>query len=249
MRYAILADIHGNLEALTAVIEDAAAQRVDQWHCAGDLVGYGADPQACLAALHAREVLAVAGNHDAACLGKIDPHTLTSAGRHVILWTRDRLGFAELDALRRLPLTAGDDFLSLVHGSPRNPERFAGLSEPGRVADAAGSCRTPYCAVGHTHWPAAFICRGRPWRVQAVHAPQELAELRVPAEPETRCFLNPGSVGQPRDGDPRASYGILDTDRAVWSVRRVAYDVAAAQRKIRAAGLPELLADRLAVGR
>jgi predicted phosphodiesterase len=249
MRYAVLADIHGNLEALSAALEDAAAQRIDQWVCAGDLVGYGADPSACLAWLEPHHPLCVAGNHDWACLGKLDARSMTSAGRHAVEWTRDHLGFGELDSLRRLPLTAGDDLVSVSHGSPMQPDRFKGLAEVAQAADASVACRTPYAVVGHTHWPCAFMCQGRPRRVRMVTDPRELASLAVPSNDDTRYFLNPGSVGQPRDGDARASYAVLDTNQATWSLRRVAYDIATAQRKIRAAGLPELLADRLAAGR
>ncbi|MBI4322823.1 MAG: metallophosphoesterase family protein [Candidatus Omnitrophica bacterium] len=251
MRYAILSDIHSNLEALSAVLDHLASERIDRYLCLGDAVGYGADPEACLGRLRACRAVSVCGNHEWACLGKLDVRWLNEAARTAILWTRDRLGFSDLDVLRRWPLVATEEAVTLVHGSLSHPDRFEYLVDLAQAVDTAKACRTAYCVVGHTHVPVVFEydCSTRqPARI--LSSAGELAEVRL-AQPADgmRYVINPGSVGQPRDGDPRASFAILDTQAGTLTVRRVAYDIAGAQRKIREAGLPELLAHRLAVGR
>lgn len=251
MRYAILSDIHANLEALTAVLADIAAQRIDQVLCLGDSVGYGADPKACLTRLEEAHAVGVCGNHEWGCLGKLDVRWFNEAAGRAIEWTRDQLSFTELDALRRLPLTATEGPLTLVHGTLAHPDRFDYLIEIGQGLDSARSCRTLVCAVGHTH--VSFVLevdrQGHQVR-RLLTSAQEVSEVRLTDDAERfRYLLNPGSVGQPRDGDPRAGYAILDAaDHRVW-IRRIPYDIERAQAKIRQAGLPGFLADRLAVGR
>lgn len=251
MRYAIFSDVHSNLEALTAVFDHAASQRVDRYLCLGDLIGYGADPEACLERLQACEAVSVTGNHEWACIGKLDPNWFNETARRVVVWTRDRLGFRELDFLRRLPLIATEGPVTLVHGTLTRPERFEYLVDLAQAVDTAKACRTLCCATGHTHIPTFIeydLREGRMARV--LTAPQDLTEVPLTDDPaHLRYVLNPGSVGQPRDGDPRASYAILDAGTQRFSVHRVDYDIPTAQRKIREAGLPALLADRLAVGR
>ena len=250
MRYAILSDIHANLEALDAVLHDAASQHIDRTVCLGDLVGYGADPQACLARLDALQPLSVAGNHDWGCIGKLSQSWFNEAARQALLWTRDRLSFAELDALRRLPLVATEDPLTIVHATLKSPERFDYLMDVAQIVDTATMCRTLCCVVGHTHVPLLIeYSLSRKAVTGFLAQSEELRDAHLTLDASTRCVINPGSVGQPRDGDPRASYAVLDLDRKTLSVRRVPYDVATAQRKIREAGLPGILADRLAVGR
>lgn len=251
MRYAVLSDIHSNLEALSAILDHLASERIDRTLCLGDAVGYGADPEACLGRLRSCRAVSVCGNHEWACLGKLDVRWLNEAARTAILWTRDRLGFSDLDMLRRWPLTATEEAVTLVHGSLSHPDRFEYLVDVAQAVDTAKACRTAYCLVGHTHVPVVFEydCSTRqPARI--LSSAGELAEVRLgPSAEGMRYVINPGSVGQPRDGDPRASFAILDTQAKTLAVRRVAYDIAGAQRKIREAGLPELLAHRLAVGR
>ena len=251
MRYAVLSDIHGNLEALSAVLGALAAERIDRYLCLGDVVGYGADPAACLARLDACQAVMVGGNHDVACVGKLDLQWFNDAARAALVWTRDQLSVSDLDRLRRLPLTETVGPFTLVHGTLRHPERFEYLVDLAQALDTLSACRTPFCLIGHTHLPC-FIEYDRIQRrlVRVLTGPQELAAVAFAREAADRCYLvNPGSVGQPRDGDPRASIAVIDEERAELSVKRVAYDVAAAQHKIRRAGLPEFLADRLAAGR
>ena len=251
MRYAILSDIHGNLEALTAVLEALVKERIDRTLCLGDVIGYGADPSACLERLQAQEAVTVGGNHDLACIGKLDVNWFNDAARAALLWTRNQLSIADLDTLRRFPLMTTAEPFTLVHGTLRHPQRFDYLVDAAQAMDTLTTCRTLICLVGHTHLPCFLeFDRARRRLIRMLTSPAEMVELPYEDDPEARRYLiNPGSVGQPRDGDPRASFAIVDTERRRVSVRRVAYDVAAAQRKIRQAGLPEFLADRLAAGR
>jgi len=251
MKYAILSDIHSNLEALTAVLDYLATERVDRYLALGDLVGYGADPEACLGRLQAQQVASVCGNHDWACIGKFDVQWFNDAARRAILWTRDRLNFGDLDFLRRLPLVMTDGPLTLVHGTLRHPERFDYLVDLAQAIDTIKASQTPVCFVGHTHVPFLVeydLRRGQMTRVLA--QPAELAEVHLALDDaQMRYVINPGSVGQPRDGDPRASVAVFDTDAGTCSVLRIAYDIPTAQHKIRQARLPEFLAERLSLGR
>ena len=250
MRYALVSDLHGNLEALTAVLEHAATQRIERYLCVGDLVGYGADPQACLARMQACQAVCVCGNHEWGSLGKLRPEWFNDTARQALVWTREQLDFRDLDALRRLPLVTTEGSLTLVHGTLTAPEQFEYLTDVGQALDTLRVCRTPICVVGNTHVPFVLeFDRAQGQVRRMVSAPNEVAEVRLSTQEGVRYVMNPGSVGQPRDGDPRASYAVLDTEEsAVW-IHRVAYDIGAAQAKIRRANLPALIADRLALGR
>lgn len=251
MRYAVLSDIHSNLEALTAVVDALASERIDRYLCLGDVVGYGADPEACLAKLQSCQAVIVGGNHDVACVGKLDLGWFHHTAQAAISWTRDRLSFTDLDTLRRFPLTDVVEPFTLVHGSLRHPERFEYLVDLAQAVDTMMACQTLICLVGHTHSPCLIEFNRRTRRVTRVlTSAQELADVPYTNDADTwRYLVNPGSVGQPRDGEPRASVAVIDAERQRVAIRRVPYDVATAQRKIRDAGLPEFLADRLAVGR
>ncbi len=251
MRYAILSDIHSNLEALTAVMEALASERVDRVLCLGDVMGYGADPAACLARVQASGAIVIGGNHDLACVGKADLDWFNEAARAAVLWTRDQLSVSDLDWLRRLPLTAIEGPFTLVHSSLRHPERFEYLVDLAQAIDTMTACRTLMCLVGHTHVPCVVeYDRTRRRIIRVLTKAEELTDVEFRSEPETvRYVVNPGSVGQPRDGDPRAGFALIDTNEKRFSIHRVPYDVETAAQKIRRAGLPEFLADRLAVGR
>lgn len=251
MRYAALSDIHGNLEALTAVMERLNAERIDRYLCLGDTVGYGADPVACLERLQACGAVTVGGNHELGCLGQLGLGWFHETARAALVWTREQLGFAELDGLRRLPLTAVEGPLTLVHGTLTHPERFEYLVDLAQAVETAERCQTLMCLLGHTHVPLVIeYDRAERCLMRVLAAAEELRDVAVQDEPARRRYIiNPGSVGQPRDGDPKASVAIIDTDQRRVTVERIPYDIAAAQRKIRQAGLPAFLADRLALGR
>lgn len=251
MRYAVLSDVHANLEALTAVLDDLAGQRIDRTLALGDLIGYGADPEACLSLLRERQVAGVAGNHEWAAIGKLDARWFNDSARRAVLWTRDRLSFGDLDYLRRLPLALKDGPLTLVHATLHHPEQFHYLVDMAQAVDAAAHCETACCLIGHTHLALLMEYDLRQQRMTRVlTGASELAEARLDLDAShMRYIINPGSVGQPRDGDPRASCAVIDTAAGTCAIRRVPYDISSAQQKIVRAGLPQFLADRLAVGR
>ena len=243
MRIAILADIHSNLEALSAVLADAREHgSVDEVWCLGDTVGYGPDPNACLDKILGMNHVLVAGNHDLAAVGKISLADFNPYAAEACRWTTTQLSHEHSEHLANLPLRVERTPFTLVHGSPRDPVWEYVLS-----LDIAQACfdhfTTPCCLVGHSHIP--FICRQGQRVAELVDAPLGSG---VPLGQE-RLIVNPGSVGQPRDGDPRASYAIYHTEENSLEFRRVPYDLVATQRKMRLAGLPEYLGERLQYGR
>ncbi|HUL74642.1 MAG TPA: metallophosphoesterase family protein [Vicinamibacterales bacterium] len=246
MRYLILSDIHANLHALDAVLADAELQGYDATLVLGDLVGYGADPAAVIARTLALEPVAmVRGNHDKVCAGLEPAALFNDVARHSIEWTAETLSAAELRLLAELPkgpcqLTAD---LEICHGAPFDEDYY--VFDSGDAARAIEASQGRLCFFGHTHLPALFATPEDPV-LQDPDLPTE--ELVLPRTGP--ALINVGSVGQPRDGDARAAYGILDATRSALRLRlrRVAYDVAGAQARIRGAGLPEWLAARLERG-
>lgn len=245
MRVAVLSDIHSNLVALDAVLADAGT--VDAvWHL-GDIVGYGPDPDGVVARLMDVEAVGVRGNHDAAALGGPEIAWFNPDARAAVEWTRDRMTRTTRDWLGSLPECRSIGEMTLVHGSPLDPLREYIASLASARANLA-ALDSAYGLHGHTHVPVAFLDDAP--RVDVV-SPRDGTSLQLDGR---RSLLNPGSVGQPRDGDPRAAYLVMElADEpaggppvAAW--HRVEYDVAAVQAAIRAAGLPRRLADRLAIG-
>lgn len=243
MRIAVVSDVHSNIDALEAVLRDAeSVGALDGVWSLGDIVGYGADPRAVIAALRARGTTGVAGNHDLAACGRMGTDEFNPVAAEAVLWTARALGETELGYLRGLPLTriAGD--VTLVHGSLRAPE-WEYLLTPEQATAHFALQTTPYSLVGHSHLPFWAEETGSG---AAFHPAPHGARLALAGR---RLILNPGSIGQPRDGDPRAGYLLYDQDAATVAWRRVAYDIDAAQRRIRAAGLHPWLAERLSEGR
>jgi predicted phosphodiesterase len=246
LRYLILSDIHGNLEALEAVL-NAAAGRYGQVLCCGDLVGYGADPNAVADWVRANAAAVVRGNHDRACTGIEDLEWFNPVARAAALWTERQLTPDNADYVRTLPKgpveTAG---FHLVHGSPLDEDDYVVAAS--EAAEAFRYIPGPVTFFGHTHLPGGFV-----WRkghVEVIRKPGARAgSLAFQFDPDAAYLLNPGSVGQPRDGDPRAAYAIYDPGERCLTLYRLDYDIHKAQDKIRAAGLPPVLADRLAMGR
>jgi diadenosine tetraphosphatase ApaH/serine/threonine PP2A family protein phosphatase len=240
MRVAVLSDIHSNLPALDAML--AALGEVDAVWQLGDVVGYGPHPDEVVARLREIGATGVRGNHDLAALGVLDMEWFNPAARRAVEWTARRISPETRAWLATLPERAEIEDVTLVHGSPRDPTWEYVLTTPEARANLA-ALATPYCFHGHTHVPAAWRASDR--RVEAL-GPVHGSVMPLDGR---RLLLNPGSVGQPRDGDPRAGAMILDTGarRVTW--HRVAYPVATTQADIRAAGLPDWLADRLADGR
>ncbi len=252
MRYAVLSDIHANLEALTVVLDWVNAHSISRILCLGDIIGYGAEPAACLERLQSCDAYMVCGNHEAGCVGRLPQEWFHEAARAALSWTSDQLSFSDLDAIRRLPMTkVVDGLFTLAHATPKDPERFAYVADVAQAVEALTVCRTSFCLIGHTHvpWFVEYdVSLHRMGRVLA--APDALKNILWDnSAGGMRYLVNPGSVGQPRDGDPRASFAVIDTDKKTLSIERLSYDIDAAGRKIRAAGLPELLAARLSFGR
>ncbi len=239
MRIALLSDVHANLVALDAVL--ASLGSVDAvWHL-GDVVGYGPEPDAVVARLRVIGAFGVRGNHDAAAVGGREIEWFNPDARAAMEWTRATIAPATRDWLAALPERRTDASFTLVHGSPRDPLWEYVTSLPVARANLA-ELTTPYGLHGHTHLPIVY--RADDGRVEAV-APVDGSSITLD---ERAVLLNPGSVGQPRDGNADASYAVLDTDRATCTWHRVAYDIESVQAAMRAAGLPARLVDRLRFG-
>ncbi|MBI2957720.1 MAG: metallophosphoesterase family protein [Chloroflexi bacterium] len=243
MRYAVIADIHGNLEAFQAVLSHAEQNgSPDAVLCLGDVVGYGPDPSACVRLMQDLRGVCVAGNHDLAVAGTVSTGVFNVDAAVAIRWTASQLSDFEIRYLGGLQLTIAIDRFTLVHGSPRDPV-WEYLSSPGQASENLAMFTTPHCLVGHTHVPVVFRC-GQDATCAKVSYDESSLMLGT-----DRVVINPGSIGQPRDGDPRASYAILDVERGVARNFRVEYDVALTQGKMLKAGLPDRLIRRLSFGR
>lgn len=238
----ILSDVHGNLHALDAVREAMEARRVDEWWCLGDMVGYGAFPRETLAGCAGAARRCLAGNHDLGAAGVVPVDDFSADAARAIAWTRDALGDDGCAVLRRLPAADEDGEVALYHASPRDPV-WEYILTPRQADHALIDSPRAVTMVGHTHLPMA-------WNLSGAEGLRRLPADRGPiALTRGRWLVNPGSVGQPRDHDPRASWAVLDTDEGTIEIVRTPYDVASAQSAIRAAGLPAVLADRLEDGR
>ncbi len=242
MRYLIISDIHGNYPALMAVLH--TAQPYDAIWSLGDFVGYGPNPNECIDAIRNGDHLAVAGNHDWGVLGRADIFTFNSDARQALLWTQQELGASETAYLAELPTRLQVGEFLLVHASPRQP-LWEYLIEAEVAADIFQRYDFRIAFVGHTHLPLLFE-----WREKTGEAGLLMPDYRNPVRLDhRRLIVNPGSVGQPRDGDPRAAYAILDTDAGTLEFHRVPYPVEITQERMRARGLPSRLIDRLEIGR
>jgi predicted phosphodiesterase len=243
VRYLVLSDIHANLDALDEVLGQSKGGW-DQVIVLGDLVGYGAQPNEVIDRIRALEPLAVIrGNHDKAACGLDDGENFNQVARFAAAWTSQHLTDENRDYLRTLPKgpIAIDDRLEICHGAPFDEDHYIFDALDAERAFAAATRQL--CVFGHTHLPMIFAAHGA--RLGAEAPDGEVRSLEL--QKDVAYLANPGSVGQPRDGDPRAAFGVLDA--GVLEFRRVEYDVASQQRRILAAGLPQGLANRLAIGR
>jgi diadenosine tetraphosphatase ApaH/serine/threonine PP2A family protein phosphatase len=240
MRIAILSDIHANLEALEAVLADAQAQTCTEFVCLGDVVGYNANPGECVKIIQDLECPVVKGNHDEQASMVASTESFNELAEEAISWTRDHLSAEDKAWLADLPLTRQVHDFTIVHATLDIPGQWGYVFDDLDAAASFTYQHTPLCFFGHTHCATAFV---RDHNVCRIPVGQILLA------PGKRYFINGGSVGQPRDRDWRAAYCILHTDQQMVEQRRVKYDLATAQKKIRDAGLPDRLAGRLAVGR
>jgi len=240
LRYAVLADIHSNLEALEAVLSALESDRIDHYVCAGDVVGYGADPKHCLDRIRELCDVTVAGNHDWAVAGTLSMEFFNAHARAAIHWTREQLSADDIKWLADRPLQADVDRKTLiVHSTVHDPANFDYLLTSYDAILSMKALAKPLCFVGHSHIPITFLERGGVGFTWA-----DVIDLtRV-----EKAIVNPGSVGQPRDKNPLAAFAIYDTVKRRVTLHRVEYDIEAASAKILAAGLPAPLAERIKVG-
>lgn len=241
MKYAILSDIHGNLEALQAVLQDAKQQGCTHYVCLGDIVGYGPNPRECLQMIQELNCPTVIGNHDEYVAKDQALTGFNPMAADGIKWTRDQLNEAEKSWLRNLKYVRTVDPFTIVHATLDLPERWAYVFDKLAAAASFNYQHTAVCFNGHTHVPIAFI--------RTPSGIQGGLYTRIRIEVARKYFINCGSVGQPRDRNPKAAYVVFDLANNLIELRRVEYDIAATQKKIRAAGLPESLAQRLEQGR
>ncbi len=240
MRYAIIADIHANLEAFQTVLEDIKAQGCTHYACLGDVVGYCANPKECLDIVRDMGMPCVKGNHDEYCSTEEDLEGFNPHAAEAVNWTRQQLTQEDRQWLRDLKYLRLVATFSIVHATLDGPQRWGYVFDKLAAAASFTYQNTSVCFFGHTHVPVAFI------RDSVVRG-GTYSKFKI--EPGRKYFINVGSVGQPRDGNPKAAYVVYDLDEATVELRRLDYDIPAAQSKIRAAGLPERLAERLAHGK
>jgi len=239
MRILVISDIHANLTALEAVLADAG--EVDAVWCLGDVVGYGPDPNECIARLQAlSSLVCLQGNHDAAAIGQLPLSSFNAEARASVEWLRGVLTPASLEFLNGLQPLLLEHEVTLAHASPRQPV-LEYLLDSYSALENFGFFDTQHCFVGHTHVPVLFFQEGAGINLQ-LPEPDTIVALKE------RCIANPGSVGQPRDRDPRAAYAIFDPEQSTWQPYRVPYAVSEVQARMRAANLPERHIDRLEGG-
>lgn len=243
MKYAILSDIHANLPALTRVLEECAREGIEDFLICGDVVGYGAQPNECCDLIRELKAVVIRGNHDEVAVKVGKEEWFTAGARACILWTRevltpDNRGF--LAALKPLHRVAG---AHLCHGSLVDPDLYT--TAPLEALLTAQAMEEPLCFLGHTHYAEWYTYRGdnRPPTQSARPGGGELPLLAG-----RQYIINPGAVGQPRDGNSQASYAVWDTEAQVVTIQRISYDIAEAQQRILEAGLPTNMADRLKFG-
>jgi diadenosine tetraphosphatase ApaH/serine/threonine PP2A family protein phosphatase len=240
MRLGIVSDIHGNLEALETVLADLDRRGVDDLVCLGDFVGYGASPNECVDQLRPRISGAVVGNHDAAAIGRLSLGDFNSDAATAARWTEQALSPETRAYLESLPYTIERGAALLVHASPLEPQAWHYVLSPVDAAEEFGAFDQPICFIGHSHFPGAFEKEGDSLRYTRV--------ADVETKEGCRYIVNVPSVGQPRDSDPRAGYTVWDSAKGTLEQIRLEYDVDGAMKRIRDAGLPAFLAERLRWG-
>ena len=240
MKYAVIADIHANWEAFQVVLEDIKDQKCTHYCCVGDVVGYGANPQECLQIVRSMNMPCVKGNHDEYCSSEEDLDGFNPHAAEAVTWTRKQLSTENRQWLRDLKYVRMVASFSMVHATLDGPQRWGYVFDKLMAAASFTYQNTSVCFFGHTHVPVAFV------RDSVVRG-GSYSKFKV--EPGRKYFVNVGSVGQPRDGNPKCGYVIYDLDEGSIELRRLPYDIATAQKKILAAGLPSRLADRLSFGK
>jgi predicted phosphodiesterase len=240
MRYAVIADIHANLEAFEVVLADSKEQNCTHYCCVGDVVGYNANPKECLDIVRSMGMPVVKGNHDEYCSSEEDLEGFNPHAAEAVNWTRKQLSKEDRQWLRDLKYVRLVASFSMVHATLDGPQRWGYVFDKLAAAASFTYQNTSVCFFGHTHVPVAFV------RDSVVRG-GTYSKFRV--EPGKKYFVNVGAVGQPRDGNPKAGYVVYDLNEGTIELRRLDYDITKAQRKIMEVGLPQRLADRLALGK
>jgi predicted phosphodiesterase len=240
MKFAIIADIHANLEAFQVVLEDIKQQKCTHYACLGDVVGYNANPKECLDIVRKMNMPVVKGNHDEYCSTDGPLDGFNPAAAEAVSWTRKQLSTDDRQWLRDLKYVRMVTNFTIVHATLDGPQRWGYVFDKLAAAASFTYQNTGICFFGHTHVPVAFI------RDNLVRG-GTYSKFKV--EPGKKYFVNVGAIGQPRDNNPKAAYVVYDADEGTIELRRLEYDIASAQKKILAAGLPPRLAERLAFGR
>ena len=246
MRILIISDIHANLNAFQAVLDHAR----DQWDIIwflGDLVGYGPNPNECVQELQNHDHIALSGNHDQAVLGKLDIKSFNREAKYAITWTQEAISEETRSYLQSLPSKQVEGAFTLAHASPRYPV-WEYILDPMTASENFNWFETDFCLVGHTHVPVIFEEQLNGYRRVNVRPPNYGDGREAFALGPERLIINPGSVGQPRDSDPRAAYALLDTESMIWTYQRVAYPIREVQEQMEKCGMPTRLVNRLAYG-
>jgi len=225
LKVALISDIHSNLEALERTLQEISERDIQDIYCLGDIVGYGADPNACIDRVREVAKKSIAGNHDFAVVGLTSTQYFNSYAQAAIRWTQQQLTEANRVYLKNMPLTCRRDDMFCVHATPTNPDKWDYIFSREEAERHFAAFEGSICFIGHSHIPAYFVSKD-----------------------STRRFINIGSIGQPRDRDPRLSFAIYDTDTAEVERIRLEYDIEKTAAKIRSAGLPDFLAERLLWG-
>ncbi|NUP94943.1 MAG: metallophosphoesterase family protein [Planctomycetaceae bacterium] len=243
MKYAVLGDIHGNLTALETVLTAIERERVDRILSVGDVVGYGAAPSECIAKLRELGAFVVMGNHDAAAVDRLDTAFFNHHAKEAIRWTRGALSRKDKAWLGELPYVQHLEHCSVAHGTLHRPELFDYIMTVEDADPSFDAMTLPVCFVGHSHVPVTLLrLHDNPGRTS--FTPDTAVDLADAA----KALVNVGSVGQPRDEDPRTGFAIYDSAAESVELKRLAYDIDREAHRIRAAGLPQMLADRLYLG-
>ncbi|MBN1596334.1 metallophosphoesterase family protein [candidate division FCPU426 bacterium] len=253
MHIAVVSDLHANWEAWTSVLADIQAHAVDAIYCLGDVIGYGAEPTACLQSVTTHCDIILQGNHEYAVLHPQEQERMNFAARRAAWWTRQQLSEGECATIAQWPLTRAGGDSRLVHGSPENPVAFHYITSPVEVKKAFQAFWEPLCFIGHTH--SVMVAEELPQgnvRIHRLHTQrgwQQKEQIVFPLSAGIRYVINAGSVGQPRDEDPRARWILVRSDEKEVIFNYIPYNILKTQQKIISAGLPEILAQRLQYGR
>lgn len=240
MKFAIIADIHSNAEALQSVLSDCKKNNVESIVCAGDIVGYGPEPSRCIELLKKNKILSVAGNHDWAVAGNITTENFNQYAKEAVLWTKTQIDSNEIKQLCNLELIYENDYFYVAHGDLKSPELFIYLNDLALAVDSFYLMKKNICFVAHTHRPCVFVYHQN----KAFFYSHNKFEINQ----DCKYIINVGSVGQPRDNDPRSCYCIFDIDSNTIEFKRVEYLIETTQLKIYRSGLPAFLAERLSIG-